>query len=56
MNKNKQSNTEKEQKRQVQQLVIESFESRSNGDKDYSIEESKDLIKDKFKESNIEYL
>ena len=46
MNKNKQSNIEKEQKHQVQQLVIESFEYRSNGDKDYSIEESKDLIKD----------
>lgn len=46
------SSRKTKQELQVQQLVLEAFSARLTGEKDYSIEESKDIINKLIKDSN----
>lgn len=46
------SSRKTKQELQVQQLVLEAFSARLAGEKDYSIEESRDIINKLIKDSN----
>ena len=46
------SSRKTKQELQVQQLVLEAFSARLAGEKDYSIEESRDIINKLIKNSN----